>query len=288
MKYLGLLGVCLCMPLFFTGCTPKAAKPVDNGPVLKRVEYDCSQPSVYGADMTVDLTPEKIVNAHFYGQGFKKTEIKDKKMNAKYWAMLEEAIKDMEDKLTPKPTETEPVTTEEEPMEEIYELDGAATYHLWLTWEKDGVEERIEYYNPTDHKWITVEDIIDEILEPIGREITRFEDPIVTGVLLYKQSDTYEERYSYQCTLEDKETGRHYLFVHTPETNISDYATKKQWEKLNTLLEELNIEQLPKGSLKDEICVQLYKSDGYQYGYIPDEETITKIIACFEEIIKNK
>lgn len=159
---------------------------------LVGVEYEVVNGMVYGADFSAVIERDKIVAARYFSlDEYEKEPTDDEpypdgyvtvegaEITEEQWSALEEAV-----------TEIVPILEEVSDKsfdmlpEFIEETDGPNYRKFYLMWENEnGEKERVEYYPPNDGRFDTTISLMEEIVNPVGREINCFDEPSIGGAI---------------------------------------------------------------------------------------------------------
>lgn len=182
------LCILLCaVPLLLTGCAKDKTEETElekrAEQTLCGVRYHYASGTMYGEDISIQLTPEKIVSALFFpwegiedytGEETDCITIENQPIDPSQWEAIEQAV-----------TELLPVLKAQEPKKEklikwwnkwwtkhLEVLDGGDICQFSLTWRaEDGSEQTVDYAIPSDSRFHTLLDLMKETVHPIGRAI---------------------------------------------------------------------------------------------------------------------
>ena len=180
---------------------------------LVGVEYYTVNGMMYGADLHLTIRNDRIVYARYFDpapedeaseerEDYKTKE--DTAISREEWQTLREAI----EPLLPLLKEVVPKKTDgvlEKSKDYIFATDGPNGSGFYLTWQReDGTEERAQYFIPNDRRFSTVLTIMEEIANPIGREIVYYDPPELNGIYMKNHSGIFSKKkqYSYQLTFD--------------------------------------------------------------------------------------
>lgn len=139
---------------------------------LVGVEYEVVNGMVYGADFSAVIERDKIVAARYFSlddepylDGY--VTVEGTEITEEQWSALEEAV-----------TEIVPILEEVSDKsfdmlpEFIEKTDGPNYRKFYLMWENEnGEKERVKYYPLNDGRFDTTISLMEEIVNPAGREI---------------------------------------------------------------------------------------------------------------------
>ena len=286
-----------------TGCapastgTPSATPAADPG-MLVRIEYSYSSGMVARTAFSIDVEPSRIVTARYWPyedwEADEMTELADVAITPEQWSELDAVVQELADSLKPVAplAELADSVLPEMPMVQ----DGGDKFSFALTWEKDGKQSRVEYTPPGDRRFTTLAALLEELAEPIGREIPRYEAPRPTGIYFWSKPRLFGEKFSYQCTPvdDDKPDGEHYLFAYwnegIAERSYSGRVDGQAWADIAKVCEDLNVEALPKRGSRRETgtSLTLYYTDGTQTALQPDKATLKALQAYFAALVSSQ
>lgn len=253
--------------------------------VLVRVLYETSAGSMVArSDFMIEVTPEEIVRAEYWPEDLSvpdRAEKEHEPIKAAQWANIEKITAELLPVLEEIP-EAEP---DDEPLtidgEEIFVLDGGDYWRLQLTWEKDGVERTAWIRNPSDRRITTLDSLLRELADPIGREIVWYDAPVLNGIFFHSE----EEDYSFQFTYFESEDNYYFIARYNDadgKTDVSRHVSVDEWPPAGAWFASLGLEDFPSGwSFHDPVTVTLYYSDGRQTTVQPDRDTAAKMADYF-------
>ncbi len=276
----------LCCVIFF-GCSEKESEAMNKKTEpegrLTRIEYSQTNGMVYGDDFSVDVIPEQVLYTRFFSTT--EYEYVDKEnipIDSEQWHELEEAVLAIFPVLEERHFEKE-----WKPFSGT--VDGGGTFSFYLTWENEGKEERISYHSPNDRRFTTLFTLLEEIANPIGREIVYYDAPELNGFFI-SRGDSHSGKasdFSYQCTVKNEE--KWYFFSYFGKdgvpSSLSTYVGEDIWKEIAEKCAELDLESAKDGSSKDKTYAVLYYSDGKQRTIKPDKKTVKELQIFFEELV---
>ena len=254
------------------GCSPASsgtpsATPADPG-TLVRIEYSYSSGMVAHTAFSIDVEPSRIVTARYWPyedwEADEMTELADVAIAPEQWSELDAVVQELADSLKPVVPLAE--LADSVLPEMLMVQDGGDTFAFALTWEKDGQQTRVQYSHPSDRRFSTLAALLEELAEPIGRDIPRYEAPRLKGIYFCSKPRLFAER-SYN--------GR---------------VDAQAWEDIATVCQGLNVEALPKRSSRKETgtSLTLYYSDGTQTTYQPDKDTLKALRTYFAALVASQ
>ena len=306
MKPVRKLSGALALLLLFsamTGCTPASSGTPTQTPAadlgtLVRIEYSYSSGMVARTAFSIDVEPSRIVTARYWPyedwEADEMTELADVAITAEQWSELDAVVKELADSLKPVVPLAELADSVLPDM--LMVQDGGDTFAFALTWEKDGQQTRVQYSHPSDRRFSTLAALLEELAEPIGREIPRYEAPVLKGIYFWSKPRLFGEKFSYQCTPVDNDNldGEFYLFAYwnegLAERSCNARVDAQAWADIAMVCEGLNVEALPKRSSRKETgtSLTLYYSDGTQTTYQPDKDTLKALRTYFAALVASQ
>lgn len=166
------LGVFVLVMAFCTlGQAGEEVKIMADKAVLKGISYETVNGMIYGEDFKAYIRQERIVKATYFkeqGRG-EYVDVANRPLSAENWQSLEKAV----EALLPILKEIEPI--EPERLEKLAELpvatDGPNYSKFFLTWQAPSGEEYTkEYYRPQDKRFFNLRNLLEEVVNPRGRE----------------------------------------------------------------------------------------------------------------------
>ena len=208
------------------------------------------------------------------------------------WADVETVILDlyrdgMLEAYHPKP---EP---ESNPMD-AFILDGGDYTNLSLVWQTEDGSVEQDYYSPNDRRFITLTDLLRELADPQGREITWYEAPQLDEIYFTRDHRVNTKRdYSFQLHYTDyDETDPHweliyYLGKHGEEGNGYLRLTEADWEDFVAFAEEMQLEYFPKETKSnDRFRCTLYYTDDKSKSISLNKETEELLKTYFMDLVQ--
>ena len=171
-------------------------------------------------------------------------------MNTALWDALCEELGYLWEQL--RPVEKRSELTAPDP--DMFVLDGGDYQRLYLTRERDGTEQTVQYYPPSGNRWYSVIEILREMVRPVGRDLCRIGETLITELYLKAPE------YSYQITPAGN-SGGYYYFVHGDSSDRSS-ITREQWLTVRDYLSGLDIPAAGSGSGGERYSLRLKYNDG--------------------------
>ena len=183
----------------------------------------------------------------------------------------------------------------------IFATDGPNESGFYLTWQReDGTEERTQYFIPSDRRFSTVLMIMEEIANPIGREIVYYDPPELNGIYMKNHSGIFSKKkhYSYQLTfdtaLPDEEPLTQprwrlnaYYYRNGVKEGKHALVTEQIWKPVQKICEDLELDQCPSAAWDDKVNVTLYYTDGKYQIVRPDKQTMEALRVYFDELVRD-
>ena len=172
-------------------------------------------------------------------------------------------------------------------------MDGGDSTSLILTWSTEDGTRSIRYNPPNDRRIHTLIALLEELADPIGREIPRYAPPELSGFYMGQSGALFSKDYSFQFdrgpSVVYGEDAPYILRARfTPSGRKqeiwSDWAVSdEEWDAFTAFAEEIRLEEQPDGSSEKPACT-LYYSDGKQQQKKLDQETAKQLRAYFTEL----
>lgn len=299
--------------IMFLGCTDKEAA-VEKGETemekrkdmtLVGVEYINQNGMVNGADLYMHIEKDRIVSARYFsweGDDGDYISVEDVPIEQEQWEAIEGAVMTIVP-LTEEIQNNEPGFLEKLFMKAMPQpTDGPNYSGFFLIWQsEDGEKERVRYYIPSDRRFSTVVSLMEETVNPVGREIIYYDAPVLTGIY-FGQGDSWsgkKDNYSYQLTLknsagQEKEEDADmewrfnaYYSEDGERKSLNTYATKETWLSARVKCEELKLDSFPETTSREKTFATLYYSDGKQITVKPDKKTIKELQTYFESLVSD-
>lgn len=171
-------------------------------------------------------------------------------VNTALWNALTEEMEYLKEQLRPVEKLKLPIKLDPD----MFVLDGGDYQRLYLTWERNGTEQTVQYYSPSGNRWYSVMAILHEMARPVGRDLHRIGETVMTEFFLKAP------KYSYQIT-PVKDSDDYYFFVHGDESDKSR-VTREQWLAVREFLNGLDVSHFGSGKYKDKYYLRLNYNDG--------------------------
>ena len=176
----------------------------------------------------------------------------------------------------------------------IFVLDGGDYTNLSLVWETaDGTKE-IDYYWPSDRRISTLMDLLRELADPQGREITWYETPKMDEIYFTRDHRVNTKRdYSFQLHYTSyDEVDPHweliyYLGKHGEVDQGHLRLEETDWEAFVAFAEELQLEYFPKETkTNDWFRCKLYYTDQKSKSISLNKETEELLKGYFMSLVQ--
>lgn len=217
---------------------------------------------VWGTEFDIDIDPDEIISCAFWDHEGNMSEITRKEhvpITEAQWADVEKAVMDLWGSWEVIPESV----LNKKPDPNIQVLDGGGYERWWLTWKTADGTEKIRYYNPSDRRVVTLNEILQELADPKGREISWYEPPYANGAYYRNEKSGF----SFQCNRLDDEGRDYRLIVYfngIGGDSIDDKVGVEIWEKVWPAFAWIDMSKFEDGSYNDKIALSLYYSDGSQ------------------------
>lgn len=309
-KYYGAVVMVLAALLMLAGCAGNEINPGSSGnrnikenagmdyekAILKGVEYSWSSGSMARAAFSIKLNENEIVEASFYPMEFEPGDYDMKKLsNVKITAEQWKSVCDAVDILKPvlKEMKSNSGGSIFDKMKEagiIQELDGGDTREFAITWEVDGDTVRKTYNIPEYERFCVLSTLLEEIAEPIGREIPEYIAAVLNGVHFVSGKERGRDYCSFQCTVKKEVPGKYRFYCYYPVDGKevrypTDEVGEDVWNIIKDKITELGIEGDEKGSTSKVPYVSLYYSNGKQLDLNPNAGNAEELKKTFFEIV---
>ena len=259
---------------------------------LMAVSYSSGSGSMARQDFEIRLSRNEIEYACFWPcdtNSEDMSEIQHIPVDPQQWAEVESVILSMYrnlEEFVPAPAP--------ELSDDLLILDGGDYSDLSLTWESDGVSVQKQYLWPGDRRVLTLTALLEELVDPCGREIVWYDEPVLDRIYIRREYPlNHKKDYSFQFHLADydpdEEAYRELIYylgklgsVDSGRLRLDDGA----WEAFLALAETTMLEYFPE-AVKSDKCFRctLYSSDGSYKDTVLNEETEELLISFFKELI---
>lgn len=243
---------------------------------LKKIRYEFSGGSMnYHSEFEIEADSEEIIRTAYWDGNYFGEEESTKKetlaeidssfrtsspdemtvrehipMNSVLWNALTEETEYLKEQLRPVKKNDLPKL----PDPDMFVLDGGDYQRLYLTWDIDGSEQTVQYYSPSGNRWYSVMAILHEMARPVGRDLCRIGETVITEFFLKAPE------YSYQIT-PVKDSDDYYFFVYGDKSD-KDRVTREQWLTVREFLNGLDVSDFGSGKYEDKYFLRLNYNDG--------------------------
>ena len=243
---------------------------------LKRIRYESSGGSMnYHSEFEIEADSKEIIRTAYWDRyyfGEEESTVKEMlyEIDSTYrtsgddeitvrkhipldrvlWIALTEEMEYLKEQLRPVKKSDSPIL----PDPDMIVLDGGDYQRLYLTWDIDGDEQTVQYYCPSGNRWYSVMAILHEMARPVGRDLYRIGETVMTGFFLKAP------KYSYQIT-PVKDSDDYYFFVHGDESDKSR-VTHEQWLTVRDFLKGFDVSRFGSGKYEDKYHLRLNYNDG--------------------------
>lgn len=243
---------------------------------LKKIRYEFSGGSMnYHSEFEIEADSEEILRTAYWDGNYFGEEESTKKetlaeidssfrtsspdemtvrehipMNSVLWNALTEETEYLKEQLRPVKKNDLPKL----PDPDMFVLDGGDYQRLYLTWDIDGSEQTVQYYSPSGNRWYSVMAILHEMARPVGRDLCRIGETVITEFFLKAPE------YSYQIT-PVKDSDDYYFFVYGDKSD-KDRVTREQWLTVREFLNGLDVSDFGSGKYEDKYFLRLNYNDG--------------------------
>ena len=258
---------------------------------LAGVTYGHSGGSVARADFSITLSPEAIVETFYYpvlDPGTAKEEdwyhpsVKENvPITAEQWADVEQIVLELYPLMKPAPEQREVKLPSWLDVE-----DGVGASTLILVWDTENSTQSIRYYMPNDRRVHTLIALLQELADPVGREIPRFDPPELVGFYISYPETLFSKEYSFQLdrgpSIVYGEDAPYILRARLtlPGQNRVIWrdwtVTDAVWDDFAAFVRETGREEQPDGRSEKPHCT-LYYSGGAQKGKKLDKQTAEQV-----------
>ncbi len=267
---------------------------------LTGVTYSHTSGMVARADFAITLSPEAILETSYYPvldpdtaedeDWYHPSTKGNVPITAAQWSDVEEIILELYPLMEPIPENRREVKLP--PGIEV--MDGGDSTSLILTWSTENGAQYIHYYPPNDRRIQTLIALLEELADPIGREIPRYDPPELIGFTIIQSGSIFAKDYSFQLTQGSSdiygEDAPYELFAHfTPpgqksQKDLSNWVVADAvWDDFSTFAREIGLEEQPDGDSGRLYC-NLYYSDGKQKKKKLDKKTAELIREYFTDL----
>lgn len=289
----GMMAFLLCL----SGCgktqpTPIVPEEKQLPGDLIGVNYSTGGGMTYRTEFSIRLTKDEIEHTDFWPADLEKDEMEEKShvpITNQQWIDVEAVILALyqEGRLEayqPKP--------EKEPMD-LLVLDGGDYTNLSLVWETEEGPVEIDYYWPSDRRMLTLIALLQELAEPIGREIPRYEPPELCKIYFTRDHRINRKRdYSFQLHWAAYEEVPHWVLIYYlgPGLDGGRVALEQaDWDSFSSFAERSQLEYFPEPTKNDKrfTCTLTYTDETYKH-IVLNDETEEQLKQFFMDLIQTE
>ena len=266
---------------------------------LTGVTYSHTSGMVARADFAITLSPVAILETSYYPaldpdtaedeEWYHPSTKENVPITAAQWSDVEQIILELYPLMEPIPENRREVKLP--PGIEV--MDGGDSTSLILTWSTENGAQYIHYYPPNDRRIQTLIALLEELADPIGREIPRYAPPELSGFYMGQSGTIFSKDYSFQFDQGSSDVyGEDAPYIlrarFTPPGQQQeiwrDWAVPdEEWDAFAAFVEEIDLEEQLDGRTEKPACT-LYYSDGKQQQKKLDQETAKQIRAYLTEM----
>lgn len=280
-----IMSAVLAVMMLLTGCGKTRPTPtVPDTPVppgrLIGVAYATGGGMMAGEDFQIHVNREEIEHTEFwpYEYADEITVLEHIPITQQQWADVEAVILDM---YQDGAIEAYPVTSKPElPFMDAFILDGGDYTSFSLVWETEAGPVEIGCYWPSDRRVLTLTALLQELADPQGREIPRYESPRLDEIYFtrkYRLNNKRDFSFQLHYTAYD-ETDPHweliyYLGKYGAVDNGHIRMEEAHWDAFLALAEQLQLEYFPEATRTDDFftCQLSYSDEKYKHIVLNDE-----------------
>lgn len=249
--------------------------------MLVGVSYNRTSGSVARRDFFIQLSPEKVVYSTYWpadedyyanGEQYTPAVKENVAITKEQWADVEQIVLELYPQLEEIPEKRDHYNI---PLPGVHVLDGGDESNLTLLWDTGEAEKKIDYNLPNDRRTMTLLALLEELVDPVGREIPRYGPPVLSGIYVGQSGCFWPERnYSFNLNRDllsgDVEHSAYTLYAsfYSLEESQKVHATltvpEKEWDAFASFAAELGLEACPDVESDKQPYCALYYSDGRQ------------------------
>jgi len=237
---------------------------------LVGVSYAHGSGMVHRADFRIRLNRNEIEYTNFWPMDIEIEEMQERShvsISEDQWNEIEELLLELYRGGCLVERETSSVKSE---GSDALILDGGDFTSLSLTWETEEGLVEVRYIWPSDRRVLTLIDLLQELADPQGREIVRYERPEIHRIYFSKKHRfNHKNDFSFQLhwTEYDGEDAHWELIYYLGKIGVGENGriplTEADWEAFLSLTEELQLEYFPETTKSDDwfTCKLSYTDD---------------------------
>jgi len=255
------------------------------------IHYSRTSGMIAGYDFEVRLNKDEIEYTSFYPGDMGGQDAEEKThipITEKQWSDVETVLLD----LSPVLEELESVTGKPSTGEELL-LDGGDHQSLSLVWQTEEGTEEIGYRWPSDRRVLTLIAMLQELADPIGREIPRYEPPELCKIYFTRDHRINRKRdYSFQLHWTAYEEDPHWELIYYLGPGLDGGRVgleQADWDAFLTFAEATQLEYFPEPTKNDKrfTCTLTY-TDGTYKNIVLNDETEQQLKQFFFGLIEQK
>ena len=258
-----ILLVTVMMLSVFAACKKQEPQPVipevpELPGTLTGVGYATGSGMMARSDFQIRVNRNEVEHTRFWPEEYTdEMEVREHvPITQQQWADVEAVILDLYQDGMLKAYQPK-TDTKNDPMD-TYVLDGGDYTNFSLVWETEDGSVEIGYSWPGDQRVITLTALLQELADPQGREIIRYEEPELRQIWITRDHRTRTDRdYSYQLYWADHDEDDphwdlvYYLGKNGAVANGRVRVEDTDWNAFLTLAEELQLEYFPEPDKTD-------------------------------------
>ena len=283
-----------------TGCgktEPQPVIPETPGPpgTLVGMTYATGGGMVAHSDFYIRVSQKEIEHTEFWPEDVYVDDIQVGEhipVTQQQWADVEAVILDLyrDGKLEAYQPKPKP---ESNPMD-VFVLDGGDYTNLSLVWETENGSEEMSCYWPNDRRALTLTDLLRELADPRGREITWYESPRLDEIYFTRKHRFNKDRdFSFQLHWTEYEGEEphweliYYLGKYGAVDKGHIQLTETDWDHFTAFAEDLQLEYFPEQTKSDDFfkCHLVYTDDQYK-NVVLNKETEELLAAYFMKLVQ--
>lgn len=267
--------------------------------ILTGVTYSHTSGMVARADFAITLSPEAILETSYYPaldpdtaedeDWYHPSTKENVPITVAQWSDVEQIILELYPLMEPIPENRREVKLP--PGIEV--MDGGDSTSLILTWStKDGTRS-IRYDPPNDRRIHTLIALLEELADPIGRDIPRYTPPVLCGIRMEQSGTLFSKAYVFALgrdasAPEGEEApytyrARFSRFGQPPVRLRQQKVPAALWEDFAAFAAKIGLEGQTT-ALWEKPCCTLYYADGSHKRKKLDKETAAQIREYLENL----
>lgn len=246
----------------------------------------------YRTEFSIRLTKAEIEHTAYWPEDLSKDEMEEKShvpITDQQWTDVETLIlalygEGLLEEYRPAPEKT---------FSDVFILDGGDYTDLSLVWDTEEGTVEIGYYWPGDRRVLTLIAMLQELADPIGREIPRYEPPELCKIYFTRDHRINRKRdYSFQLHWTAYEEDPHWELIYYLGPNFDGGRVGLQqadWDAFLAFAEATQLEYFPEPTKNDKrfTCTLTY-TDGTYKNIVLNDETEQQLKQLFFGLIEQK